>query len=121
MSEDFKNLTASQVSAEVTRLNTVLDRNGHNPAQLTRRLANIQSDVNANRLAGSHTVTDAAQANIAALITALVRSPGDFFKVLGTGDTTDNGLQAAKGGVAPAADDLFYVVDASTVQYVGQV
>lgn len=121
MSEDFKNLTAAQVSAEVTRLNTILDRNGHNPAQLTQRMTNIKTDVNANRLAGTHTVTDSAQANIAALITALARSPGDFFKVNGTGDTTDNGLQAAKGGVAPAANDMFYVVSASAVQFVGQV
>lgn len=121
MSEDFKNLTAGQVSAEITRLNTVLNRKQHNPKQFTQRIVNIQGDVNTNRLAGTHTVTDSAQANIAALITALVRSPGDFFKVLGTGDTTDNGLQAAKGGVAVVANDLFYVVSASSVQYVGQV
>lgn len=54
------------------------------------------------------TVTDLAQANLAALIAAHSLQSGGFFTVNGTGDTTDNALQAAKGSV-PAAGDRFYL------------
>lgn len=65
----------------------------------------------------SMTVTDATDADLAAFFAitgelgvALTRAAavGDTFKVLGVGDTTDNALQAAKGG-AVAANDVFIV------------
>ena len=61
------------------------------------------------------TVTDSAQADLAALITAHSLQPGGFFVVLGTGDTTDNALEGIKGS-APAAGDRFYLkADGETV------
>lgn len=63
------------------------------------------------------TVTDSAQANIAALITAHSLQSGGFFTVAGTGDTTDNALEGIKGS-APAAGDRFYLEpDGATVRY----
>ncbi len=75
-------------------------------------------------------VTDVADADLAAffittgeLATALPGSAaavGDIFKVQGSGDTTDNALQGAKGS-APANDDYFIVTNIVTeaVVYLG--
>ena len=76
------------------------------------------------------TITDATDADDAALLAvsgevgiALGRAAveGDIFQVGGTGDTTDNALQTAKGG-APADGDLFQVAaGAATFIYLGNV
>lgn len=69
------------------------------------------------------TVTDATDATLVAFFGAGGEGEnlrdGRFFQVLGTGDTTDNGLQAAKGS-AVAANDVFYKnIGADTVVYIG--
>lgn len=63
------------------------------------------------------TITDSAQANLAALVAAHSLVAGGFFTVTGTGDTTDNALQAVKGSV-PAAGDRFWLSgDSGRVSY----
>lgn len=73
------------------------------------------------------TITDLTDADAATLLgaggevgLALGRAAvaGDIFKVTGTGDTTDNALQTAKGS-APAAGDKFEAATASTLNYLG--
>lgn len=73
------------------------------------------------------TITDLTDADAATLLgaggevgLALGRAAvaGDVFKVTGTGDTTDNALQTAKGS-APAAGDKFEAATASTLSYIG--
>lgn len=129
MSEDFKNLTGPQVAAEIDRLNSVLDRNQHNPAQLTKRVEYIQSDVTANRLnAANVALTDALQTLAVSLdtggeiATALgaAGTGGEFFTVAGANDTSDDALAGAKGS-APEAGDAFYVVSPTEVKFIGQV
>lgn len=77
------------------------------------------------------TVTDITDATVVAFLAttgelgvqlgSLAVPPRFRFKVGGTGDTTDNGLQTAKGS-APAAGDVFEVNAAgSGVTYVGNV
>jgi uncharacterized phage protein gp47/JayE len=75
------------------------------------------------------TVNDEEDATLAALFThTLLPSKGialkiaDRFRVLGTGDTTDNALQTAKG-VALVADDVFIIsaLTAPAVIYVGNL
>ncbi len=63
------------------------------------------------------TITDAAQADLAALVTAHSLVAGGFFTVTGTGDTLDNALEAVKGSV-PAAGDRFWLSgDSGRVSY----
>ena len=75
------------------------------------------------------TVTDTTDATIAALtaatgelgidIGAMQVRDGFRFRVLGTGDTTNNALQTAKGS-APAANDVFEVTTSGAgVTYIG--
>lgn len=129
MSEDFKNLTGPQVADEIDRLNAVLDRNQHNPAQLTKRVENIQGDVVANRLnAANVALTDALETLAVSLGAAgelgtalgAAGTGGEFFTVAGANDTSDDALAGAKGS-APEAGDAFYVVSPSAVKFVGQV
>lgn len=74
------------------------------------------------------TVSDATDATLAAFFAesgelyiakGSTIAAGDTFKVSGTGDTTDNALEAAKGS-AVAADDIFRVtaIDTPAVEYV---
>lgn len=73
------------------------------------------------------TVTDAAQANLAAFEPILRAAAfavdgqdsvqeGDVFAVTGTGDTTDNALQTAKGS-AVAAGDRFVVTNRTPASF----
>lgn len=74
------------------------------------------------------TITDSTDATVAALISAtgqvgvanggVALPPQYWFKVNGNGDTTDNGLQAAKGS-APAAGDRFRANLLGGVSYIG--
>lgn len=77
------------------------------------------------------TISDTTDATIAALtaatgelgidIGAMQVRDGFRFRVLGTGDTTDNALQTAKGG-APAAGDVFEVTTAGAgVTYIDNI
>lgn len=73
------------------------------------------------------TITDLTDADATALLgaggevgLALGRAAvaGDIFKVTGTGDTTDNALQTAKGS-APAAGDKFEATSGTTLAFLG--
>lgn len=64
------------------------------------------------------TITDALQANLAALVSAFSLQDGGFFTVTGTGDTADDALQAAKGSAVAAGDRFWLAGDASRVSYI---
>jgi hypothetical protein len=118
-----------------TAINALYDLYAANkPATNGRRmiglLSLIANDIRAKyTVLEDFTVTDLADATLTAffastgaLYVALGRPPqvGDVFQVAGTGDTTDNALQAAKGS-AVADNDVFIVSNVSTpaVVYLG--
>lgn len=72
------------------------------------------------KLGADITVTDSADASVAAFLAGegAAYAAGDIFRVLGTGDFTDNALATAKGS-AVAAGDVFVLDSGTTVVYLG--
>lgn len=121
MSELFKSYTNPELAQSISNAFDVLARKAHRPAQLTGQIDNL---VSALTLIADLAVTDATDADLATFMSTgeLSTAKGsaavanDYFRVNGTGDTTDNALQAAKGS-APISGDVFRCVTSSAVEF----